>query len=214
MPDKDQQRKSQNQNTASNQPDKSSSSTGLQSGRRDTSRSQLARPYSSPWTSDFFASPFDLMRRFNEDVERWFGGSAGLGGSRGANQAWSPNVEMEHRGNELLIRADLPGMDKEDIDVEVSDEAVTIRGERRQEHEDEHDGFYRSERSYGSFYRTVPLPEGSIADSAKANFKNGVLEIRVQAPPSSVSRGRKLEIGGQTQSDRQNQQPHHSGNQH
>ncbi len=70
----------------------------------------------------------------------------------------------------------------------------SIQGERRQEHEEEHEGWYRNERSCGTFYRAMPLPEGTIADSAKASFKDGVLEVALQAPPREVSRGRRLEI--------------------
>jgi HSP20 family protein len=103
---------------------------------------------------------------------------------------------VSQRGNELVIRADLPGLNADDVIVDVADDAVTIRGERREEHEEEHDGFFRSERAYGSFYRVIPLPEGAIAETAKATFNNGVLEIVVQAPPRDVSRGRRLEIEG------------------
>ena len=78
--------------------------------------------------------------------------------------------------------------------VEVTEDAVTIQGERRREHEEERGGVYRSERSYGSFYRAIPLPEGAMTDQAKATFKDGVLEIRMPAPPEQVTRGRRLEI--------------------
>jgi HSP20 family protein len=107
---------------------------------------------------------------------------------------WAPDVDVFHRGNELVIRADLPGLKRDDVAVEISDEAVTISGERSQEREDERGGFYRIERSYGSFYRVIPLPEGAIGDQAKAAFNNGVLEITMPAPPEQVSRGRRLEI--------------------
>jgi HSP20 family protein len=108
--------------------------------------------------------------------------------------AWSPQIEMFQRGNDLVVRADLPGMNKDDIHVEINDNVLSIQGERRQEHEEEHEGWYRNERSYGTFYRAVPLPEGTIADSAKASFTDGVLEVALQAPPREVSRGRRLEI--------------------
>ena len=71
---------------------------------------------------------------------------------------------------------------------------ITLQGERKREHEEEKGGVYRSERSYGSFYREIPLPEGAITEQAKANFKNGVLEITMPAPPEQVRRGRRLEI--------------------
>jgi HSP20 family protein len=84
-------------------------------------------------------------------------------------------------------------MTRDDVAVEVTEEAVTIQGERRHESEEEREGFYRSERIYGSFYRVIPLPQGAITDQAKATFRDGVLEITLPAPPSS--KGRRLDIG-------------------
>jgi HSP20 family protein len=107
---------------------------------------------------------------------------------------WIPNIEVFQRGNELVVRADLPGMNKEDIQVEIDDNMLTIRGERRQVREEEREGEYHSEVRYGAFIRSVPLPEGTIADSAKATFKNGVLEIVLQTPPKEVNQGRKVNI--------------------
>jgi HSP20 family protein len=106
---------------------------------------------------------------------------------------WAPQIEVFQRDNELVVRADLPGMTRDDVAVEVTEEAVTIQGERRHESEEEREGFYRSERIYGSFYRVIPLPEGAISEQAKANFRDGVLEITMPAPPKS--KGRRIEIG-------------------
>jgi HSP20 family protein len=115
-------------------------------------------------------------------------------GRQFSSSLWSPQMETFQRGNEFVVRADLPGLKKDDVKIDITDDSITIEGERREEHEEDREGYYRSERSYGSFYRVVPLPEGAITDSAKANFNNGVLEIVVQAPPREVSRGRRLEI--------------------
>jgi HSP20 family protein len=112
---------------------------------------------------------------------------------------WTPDVEVFHRGNELVVKADLPGLKKEDVKVDITEDAITIQGERRREHEEEKEGIYRSERSYGSFYRTIPLPEGAITEQAKATFRDGVLEIRLPAPPEQASRGRRLEISEETE---------------
>jgi HSP20 family protein len=107
---------------------------------------------------------------------------------------WTPQIEVSQRNNELVVRADLPGMSKDDVKVDVTEDAITIQGERRQEHEEERGGVYRTERSYGTFYRAIALPEGTITDQAKATFKDGVLEITMPAPPEQVTRGRRLEI--------------------
>ena len=117
------------------------------------------------------------------------------GGREATQNLWSPQIETFQRGSEFVVRADLPGLNKDDVKIDITDDTLTIEGERREEHEENREGYYSSERSYGSFYRAVPLPDGAITDSAKANFNNGVLEIVVQAPPREVSRGRRLEIG-------------------
>lgn len=109
---------------------------------------------------------------------------------------------MVQRGNELVIRADLPGLNADDVTVEISDDTITISGERQEERADQNNGVYRYERAYGAFFREIPLPEGAIADQAKASFKDGVLEIAVPAPPEQVSRGRRLEISRGDQANR------------
>jgi len=153
-------------------------------------------------------SPFRMLERFADEMDRVFddfgfsrswltprwqrtSSSVPLSG-RGADM-WVPDIEVYQRDSELVVRADLPGMKKEDVSVEITDDAITISGERRQERESERGGVYRSERSYGSFYRSIPLPPGAMADQAKAAFTNGVLEITMPAPPEQ-SRARRLEI--------------------
>jgi HSP20 family protein len=165
----------------------------------DAAREQqtIARRQSSPslWTGSPFSS---IFQRWNDEMDRLFQ-DVGFG-RRGPSMAvegarvWSPQIEVFQKGNDLIVRADLPGLSKDDVQVDINENVLTIQGERRQEHEEEREGWYRNERSFGSFYRDVPLPEGTIADSAKATFKNGVLEVVLQAPPREVSRGRRLEI--------------------
>ena len=101
---------------------------------------------------------------------------------------------MFHRNNELVVRAELPRLRKDEVKVEVADDTLTIQGERKREHEEEHEGLYRSERSYGTFRRAIELPPGTIPDQAKATFKDGVLEIAMPAPSEQVRRGHQLEI--------------------
>jgi len=107
---------------------------------------------------------------------------------------WMPSVEVFQRSSELVVRADLPGLNKEDVKVDVTDDTITIEGERRRHEEEQRGGVFRSERSYGSFRRVIALPEGAITDQAKARFRDGVLEITMPAPPEHVTRGRRLEI--------------------
>src|SRR5216684_9070476 len=111
-------------------------------------------------------TPGSLVRRFVDEVDRLaegFGVGRGLFSSleRGLpGGAWSPEVEMFERDGQLVLRADLPGLSKDDVKVELADNAVTIEGERRDEREEKHEDFYRSERSYGKFLRRIPLPQG------------------------------------------------------
>jgi HSP20 family protein len=106
---------------------------------------------------------------------------------------WSPQIEIFERGSQFIVRADLPGLTKDDMKVEITDEALTIQGERKQEHEEDREGWHRSECSYGSFYRSIPLPEGIKAEEAKANFRDGVLEISIPAPQRE-GRRRQIDI--------------------
>jgi len=149
-----------------------------------------------------FVSPFALLQRFfSDDLVNLFDE---LGGRRGEASpqlraqtgtiAWVPKIDVMQRANELVVRLDLPGVNPDDVTVEISDAAVTISGERKQEHAEENGSIYRFERSYGAFFREIPLPEGAIVNQAKASVKDGVLEISVPAPPEQVSRGRRLEI--------------------
>ncbi len=106
----------------------------------------------------------------------------------GAGSMWVPHVEMYERDGKIVVTADLPGMKKSDVNVELHHDHVVIQGERRNEQTSNERGFYRSERSYGSFYRSIPLPEGVDGDSAKAAFRDGVLRIEMKAPEHKKSR--------------------------
>jgi HSP20 family protein len=120
-------------------------------------------------------SPFGLMRRFTDDIDRMF---EGFGPSLhrfspwgwGGESRFSPEMEILERDGKLLIRADVPGLDKDDVTVDVSEHAVTIEGERKCEHEATEEGVYTCERSYGHFRREIPLPEGVKTDTAKAHL--------------------------------------------
>jgi HSP20 family protein len=178
--------------------DQSQGSRGLQRSP-DRSSGELTRR--DPFDL-FGAGPFGLMRRMQEDMDRLFGSFGGFGRGRGwpalfegERGDWAPAIEAFQRGSEFVVRADVPGLSREDLSVEIGDEALTIQGERKYDHEEEREGVFRSERGYGSFCRVVPLPEGAVTESAKANFKDGVLEVVLQAPSRETRRGRRIEIG-------------------
>jgi len=148
-------------------------------------------------------TPFSLMRQGLDEMDRWFtrlaGGTSSKEwmGSASRMGEWSPAVEAFQRGSEFVVRVDAPGMTRHDLDVEIGDDALTISGERKSEQKNESHGTFWTERTYGRFSRTIPLPPGAIGESAKATFSNGVLEVVMQAPSSEARRGRKIDISGQ-----------------
>jgi HSP20 family protein len=137
----------------------------------------------------FSFDPFAMMRRLSEEMDRAFGSTFGLSRSMGQAGMWSPPIEVRETDNNVEIHADLPGLTKDDVKVECTDEGIIIEGERRREEEKKEGGVYRSERSYGHFYRMIPLPDGAEPEKAKAEFKNGVLQVNV--PISEAKRQTK-----------------------
>jgi HSP20 family protein len=174
-----------------NQP--SSAAGTARAEARPASETQLTR------RSPLSIAPLRMLDRFADEMDRMFdefglGRTWTRGGSALNLMRWTPQVDVEQRGNELIIRADLPGMSKDDVKVDVTDDAITIQGERRREQEEQREGVYRSERSHGQFYRMIALPEGAKPEEAKATFKDGVLEITMPAQSEQSTRGRRLEI--------------------
>jgi len=145
-------------------------------------------------------SPFSLVRRMMEDMDLMLdlGPTRTLGTTLARTlpaAVWAPAIEMFQRDGQLVVRADLPGMSPDDVRIEVTDDTLTIEGERRSEVEIEDEDYYRSERTYGRFSRVIALPDGVDADNAQARFENGVLEVTIPLA-EEASRGRRLEIQG------------------
>lgn len=138
----------------------------------------------------FSLSPFELMRRFTEEMDQAF---EDFGLARGARETgiWSPPVEVFERDNNLVVRAELPGLSENDVKIELSDDGLIIQGERKSEREERREGFYRSEISYGNFYRLIPLPEEANVDQAHAQMESGVLEVVM---PMAESRRQRRSI--------------------
>jgi len=150
-------------------------------------------------------NPFQMMHRFTKDMERLFEDFQGFSfpnffttdfapfrSGLGTGE-WMPQIEVLQNNGKLMVRADLPGLAKDDVKLEITDDFLTISGERKEEKEEKREGFYRSERSYGSFYRQIPLPEGAKTENAAATFANGVLEITIPTPEVATAT-RKIEI--------------------
>jgi HSP20 family protein len=151
----------------------------------------------------FNTNPFSLMRRFTDEMDRLFE-SGGWRRGRTEMAPWSPAVEVTEHDGTLEVAVELPGVKESDIKVEVSDEGLVIQGERKREHEEKGEGYYRSERSYGQFYRLIPLPETAKLDQARAEFHNGELRISVPAPARQRS-AREIPISSGERKEPQSQ---------
>lgn len=130
-------------------------------------------------------NPISLMRRFTDEMDRLFGP---MGRARGEQDVWMPPLEVTEQNGYLIISADLPGLRKEDVKVEVTKDSLILQGERKHTYREKHEGYHISERCYGRFYRSLPLPEGANADKAVAELVNGTLEISIPIPETPVSR--------------------------
>jgi HSP20 family protein len=148
------------------------------------------RQQSSPvslW-EPFTGSPFALMRRMSEEMDRMFGDWGPNQNTPTSLSQWSPAIEVAQRDGNYVVHAELPGLKPEEVNVEVADDALIIQGERKSQQEQNQGGIQRSERRYGQFYRSIPLPDGVNADQVQATFQNGVLEVRVPMPQQQSNR--------------------------
>jgi HSP20 family protein len=109
---------------------------------------------------------------------------------------WVPAMDLVETDSEFVLRADLPGLSEKDVNIEIEGDVLTVSGERRAEHEQSKEGYYRVERSFGSFSRSLTLPEGIDAERVHARFENGVLEIRVPKPAERQPRRVSISVGG------------------
>lgn len=156
----------------------------------------------------FTLSPISLMRRFTEDIDRAFGLTTGRGtsdlGISPEDFTWIPSIEVRQQGDNLVIHADLPGVSDADVQVSVTDDGLVIQGERRREETREDSGIVRTERVYGRFYRLIPLPDEAKVEDARAEFRNGVLEITIPVP-ESARQNRQIPVGTSSQSGQSSQ---------
>jgi HSP20 family protein len=115
------------------------------------------------------------------------------GGNGGQARRWVPAMDLLETDEHFVLRADLPGMREEDVAIELEDNVLTLSGERNAEHEDRQEGYFRVERAFGSFARSLTLPRGVDAEAVTAAFDNGVLEVRIPKPEER--KPRKISIG-------------------
>ncbi len=141
--------------------------------------------------------PFRDLRSLQEEVNRLFSNNlshsfADEGIGRGA---WAPNVDIYENKDQIVLEAELPGMNREDFDLTFENNVITLRGERRFEKKDESDNYHRVEGAYGSFIRSFTLPQTVSAEGATAEYQNGVL--RVTLPKREETKARRIEISGE-----------------
>jgi len=115
-------------------------------------------------------------------------------GNGGSVRRWTPAMDLLETEDHFVLRADLPGMTEEDVNVELEDNALTVSGERKSEHQERNEGYYRVERAFGSFSRSLTLPKGIDPESVTAEFERGVLEVRIPKP--AARKPRKITISG------------------
>jgi HSP20 family protein len=143
------------------------------------------------------ADPFAFMRRVTEELDRAFGLREEVPSMPELYpRMWAPQIEVFERNQKFFVRVDLPGLKKEDLKIEVAHDELTIQGERKLEKEEKEEGLYRTERTYGRFFRRIGIPEHVKAEQAVAVFKDGVLEIEMPAIPVPEVQKRTVEITG------------------
>ena len=116
-------------------------------------------------------------------------------GNGGTPRRWIPAMDLVETEGDFVLKADLPGLKEEDVNIEVEENVLTVSGERKAEHEDKREGYVRVERSYGSFRRSLTLPKGVDAEAVTANFDNGVLEVHIPKPEERKPRRVAIQVG-------------------
>jgi HSP20 family protein len=130
---------------------------------------------------------------FSQEFSRLF--NTLFDGAEAPSQRWVPAMDLVEDGDHFVLKADLPGLSEDDVSIEVEDNMLTVSGERTAEQEQRERGWYRLERSFGRFSRSLTLPEGVDPDSVSASFDKGVLEIRIPKPEERKPRRISIKAG-------------------
>ena len=139
--------------------------------------------------------PFRELTALQNEMGRWMSQFAGATPGNGRSATWLPAVDVWETEDELVLSFDLPGIDEDQIAVELDDGVLTVSGERERTSEHPGDRFYRFERRFGAFSRSVTLPNGVQDDEIKASYADGVLEVRVPKPEEP--KPKRIQIGSQ-----------------
>jgi HSP20 family protein len=136
-----------------------------------------------------------IQNEMNRLFNTFFDTPTANGGTSPARR-WVPAMDLVEAENEFVLKADLPGLSEENVSIEVEDNVLTISGERKAEHEERKEAYYRVERAFGRFSRSLTLPEGIKPEAVKASFEHGVLEVRVPKPEAKKPRKVAISVGG------------------
>ena len=137
-----------------------------------------------------------LQGEMNRLFSTFFDTPTNRGGNGGAVRRWIPAMDLVETDEHFVLKADLPGMTESDVNIEIEKNVLTVSGERKAEHEEKHEGYYRLERSTGAFSRSLTLPEGIDAGAVSASFDNGVLEVRIPKPEQAKPKRVQIAVGG------------------
>ena len=140
---------------------------------------------------------WDPVSEMNRMLDEMVGGSTRQNGARAKQltEAWAPTIDVVNKDSNLVVRAELPGVKQEDVDITLHDGVLTISGERKAEQEEDRGGYYVRERRYGSFSRSLALPEGIDESKIHARYDNGVLEVTVEGA-AAVQEPKRIQIEG------------------
>lgn len=169
------------------------------------------QPPEKPIPPGVFSTPFGMVRKFAEEMDHLFedfthGYTGRLPSVFGRGRElfrreaglipaeWSPRIDVARRNGSYIVRADLPGLSKDDVKVELTDEAMLLHGERKIEKEEKKEGLMYRECEYGSFFRSIPLPEGVVPEKAEAVFRDGVLEVTLPCPKADPRPTRRVDV--------------------
>ena len=145
--------------------------------------------------------PFRELATLQNEVNRLFNtvfdAPAGGTGNGGTLRRWMPAMDLVETDDQFVLRADLPGLNEDDVKIEVEDNVLTLSGERKAEHESKQEGYHRVERAFGAFSRSLTLPKGVDPEAVSASFDRGVLEVHIPKPEQRKPRRISIGVGGE-----------------
>jgi HSP20 family protein len=140
-----------------------------------------------------------IQNEMNRLFNTFFDQSSPTGRNATGARRWIPPMDLVETADHYVLRADLPGLSDEDVNIQLEDNVLTISGERKAEHETQQEGYYRLERALGGFSRSLTIPDGVDPDGVHANFDRGVLEIRIPKPEQKKPRQVQISLGNKQQ---------------